>query len=102
MELARKGRVKLNNLRALVSEQFAQLRTMAMRFVFAITADREVRMVRQSGEEFDGVGVFWSRHFSAIFFDEFIPLGRTLSGQGELHGRMAGGEIRKPYVIPVL
>jgi hypothetical protein len=38
-----------------IGEQLAQLRTMAMRFVFAVAADGEIGFVRERGEEFDCV-----------------------------------------------
>ena len=59
-------------------------------------------MVRKRGEKFDGMGVFGSGHFSAVLFEESVPLSRSLGGQGEFHRGQAWGEVREPDIVPVL
>ena len=94
--------MQLCNSGVFLGEQFAQLRPMTMRFVFAVATDGEVGAVGECGEKFDGVGVFVCGHFSAILFDESGPLSWSFGGERELHGPEAWGEVREPDVVPVL
>jgi hypothetical protein len=86
----------------LLSEQFAQFGTVAMRFVFAVAADGEIGAMGERGEEFDGVGVLRRGHFGAVLFDEFVPLGRSLGRKAQFHRRKTRGEVGEPDVVPVL
>ena len=74
---------------------------MAMGFVFAVAADGEIVVMRKRGEESDGVAVFGRGHFSAVLFDEFVPLRGRRGGEGEFHGGKARSEVGEPDVVPV-
>ena len=74
---------------------------MAMRFVFAIAADREIALVGERREQFDRVTVFGSRHFSPVFLEEGCPLRGRLGLMRELHRFEARRQVGEPHVVPV-
>src|SRR5690606_13500974 len=86
---------------ALLAKKLPKHRTVAVRLVLAITAHREVRVVRQRGEQLDGVRVLRLRHLRAGLPGERRPLGRRRGLLRLLHRLDARRQVRKPDVVPV-
>src|ERR1039457_297250 len=92
----------LLDLRALLGQQRAQDRAMAVRLVFAVATDREVRMMRERCEQIESPAVLGGRHLGPVFLQKSEPLTRSRSRLAGLHGFEAGRKVGKPHVIPVL
>ena len=68
----------------LSSQQLAQQRTMAARLVFAITADREIGVMRERGQHVERLARGRRRHFRAILSGEGRPLPVGFRGPGRV------------------
>lgn len=59
---------------ATLQQQFPQHRTVAAGFILAVAADREIGVLRQSGQQIERSAVLWTAHFSAVALHERRPL----------------------------
>src|SRR3990172_9182649 len=75
---------------------------MAMRLVFAVATDREVRMLRQRCEQLDCPAALRVCHLGPVFPGKCEPFTWGRGRLARLHGFDAGREVGKPHVIPVL
>ena len=60
---------------------------MAMGFILAVAADREIGLMRQRGKQLDGVSIVRRCHLRAVLPDECRPLCWRPCLMREFHGR---------------
>lgn len=87
---------------ATLQQQFPQHRTVAAGFILAVAADREIGVLRQSGEQIKQSPGMRAAHFGAVTAHEMCPLGFAGSVQTDTDGLCARGKVRAPHVVPVL
>src|SRR5690606_28103681 len=83
---------ELADARAVPGQQFAQDRAMAMRLVLAVTADREIAVLRQRREQGQRVPVLRRCHLGAVAAGEIGPFGRRPGRLCQLYQPGTGGE----------
>src|SRR6185369_3168632 len=75
---------------------------MAVLLIFTVAADREVSLVGQPGEQFNGMSILGRSHLGAVLLDKRCPLSRCFGFLPLLHCFDARGQVGKPHVIPIL
>src|SRR6478672_6036273 len=92
----------LAQLCAPVLQEFAKHRPVAAGFVFAVAADRQVCVMRESRHEIKRPPRRWHIHLRFEGADEAFPFGSRDRSQGLRYQLGAGGEVGIPDVEPIV
>jgi len=87
--------------RAAFSQEIAQYRAVAMSFIFAIAADREIAGMREGGKQIKRCLTIRLRHLSAISFPELGPIARALRLLREFYCGGARRERGQPHIVEI-
>lgn len=98
----RHGDLPLLYLCPCVDEKLLQDRPMAASLVLTIAAHREIRRMRQRGQQFQIVLCVARSHLGPVLPGERRPLRRRCRFLSEFHRLDARRQIREPDVVPIL